>query len=639
MKPEDITARLQALKAELDKIGDRKISINLGGLQETKTEDIRTKLTALISTLKEFEDVEGIDLKGVNSLNKLLQLDVDPATLAKKFEDLAKAIRDFADQLRAIPDINTGFLASINNLIANGDKLANLATLIKAKQSDIDKVQNAVGTTNTDTRKLKTIEDVTAALAKEREEVDKLVDAFNAADRDTQLGMLSDIEKAQQSVAALEEKLDGLKQKQTEATLPKASDYSNALKYAKEYWQIKLKGNNATEEELTKLKVIEAEWDLLNSKVGEVTAKLEAQGRSTKSVSEFVAMYANNAGSGLQQYIKQETGIADPYKYLSESIIPNTSKYTSDVIKEATRLQSVFDKANIKHLIDTGAIKEINDAIASLKALKTEAASMEGKLVKSIKITGLIDEISKYKNTFSGLSRDTIGELDKYIRQLQDGLKNGMSVAKFNEVANAINGIKTRAREAGEETKSFWTRLGEQVQHTNEKMIGMYLSFYRIIGYIRQATSAVIELDSALTELRKITDISVERLNQSFQTSAETAKAMGSTIDAVISQTSDWSRLGYSIEDAEKLAKVSTLFQTVGDNMTAESASKAMISTLKGFDMAADEAMSVVDKYTEVANNFSIDTAGGEFPSPTYIVIYMYEDNYNGQRVIGHQRP
>lgn len=35
--------------------------------------------------------------------------------------------------------------------------------------------------------------------------------------------------------------------------------------------------------------------------------------------------------------------------------------------------------------------------------------------------------------------------------------------------------------------------------------------------------------------------------------------------------------------------------------MTAESASKAMISTLKGFDMGVDTAESIVDRYTEVA--------------------------------------
>lgn len=117
-------------------------------------------------------------------------------------------------------------------------------------------------------------------------------------------------------------------------------------------------------------------------------------------------------------------------------------------------------------------------------------------------------------------------------------------------------------------------------------MIGMYFSLYRVIGYIRQMTSAVIQLDSSLTELRKITLASNDRLEDSFKASAATAKELGSTVDAVISQTSDWSRLGYSLDEAEKLARVTTLFQTVGDNMTAETASKSMISTLKGYEVS-----------------------------------------------------
>ena len=57
---------------------------------------------------------------------------------------------------------------------------------------------------------------------------------------------------------------------------------------------------------------------------------------------------------------------------------------------------------------------------------------------------------------------------------------------------------------------------------------------------------------------------------------------------------------GYSIDEAEKLARVTTLFQTVGDNMTTDSASQAMISTLKGYEMGVDEAEDIVDRYNEV---------------------------------------
>ena len=44
--------------------------------------------------------------------------------------------------------------------------------------------------------------------------------------------------------------------------------------------------------------------------------------------------------------------------------------------------------------------------------------------------------------------------------------------------------------------------------------------------------------------------------------------------------------------------------------MTADSANSYLISTLQGFQMSADQAEGIVDKYNEVANHFAIDTAG-----------------------------
>lgn len=44
--------------------------------------------------------------------------------------------------------------------------------------------------------------------------------------------------------------------------------------------------------------------------------------------------------------------------------------------------------------------------------------------------------------------------------------------------------------------------------------------------------------------------------------------------------------------------------------MTQDTASQSLISTLKGFQIDASEAESIVDKFNEVANNYAIDTAG-----------------------------
>lgn len=549
LKVDDIRDRMEALRQSITAIGDKKISINLDGLKEVDANSIQSKLSALAGALKPFEEIKGIDLKGFNALNKILALDQDPEQLAKKFDDLAKAVKDFAVALQEIPMNNMGFLSSISQLIENGDKLANLATVIKAKQSDIDKAQNAIGSKPpkiTEDKRIDEIKRVEEAIANERKELERLDQAY--ADFEVRGGSFSEMAELQTASWSRRNNIKNLSAEleRLQEPLPKPIDYSNAVKEAKEYYQIKLRGDNATQEEIDTLNKIETKWHELNGAVDEVTASLEKQGKSTKAISEFTNMYANRMGTGLQQYaneyIKKAAG-TDPLKYLSEKIIAfdQKGKYTNEVMNEAKRLKNLFSADYIGELASNGSIDKINGLVEAFKKLKAEASSMEGKLVKPIKISGLLDEMSKYLSTYSGLSKQTREEIGALISELSSA--NNISVPRFNQIVETFNNIKVGARQAGEETKSFWSKLGTQVEHLNAQAFAMYLSWQDIIRYIRQAAGAVIELDSALTELRKVSDASTERLQQSFETSAKTAKELGSTVDAVINQTADWSRL------------------------------------------------------------------------------------------------
>ena len=140
--------------------------------------------------------------------------------------------------------------------------------------------------------------------------------------------------------------------------------------------------------------------------------------------------------------------------------------------------------------------------------------------------------------------------------------------------------------------------------------IGMYFGFTDIIRYAGEAVNKIIDVDTALTELRKVSDVSDDRLAVNFKNSANTAKELGSSITDVISATADWSRMGYDIDQSEELARVSTLYKNVGDGIDIESANESLISTLQGFQLDASDAESIIDKFNEVANNYAIDSAG-----------------------------
>lgn len=623
------------------------------------TSTANTESEALLNIAIALEQINGylanisdkninVSIKGLNSLTKL---DID-----KLDERLMKAWDSLDTFARGVSEIkidDSNIVSAINNLLKDGEKLKNLATIVSSSKKDIlgaaNTAMNATPNATGSAPNAKPDENIALAYQnalnsaerfyelrhmnrelteEETKELERLWTTWDNLGKE----LNANIQKLEQMGKSTKNAYGFMKQYNDDSGYkayvekletaqakgkPKedlGKPYKEAMDDVQRYYQLLLKSQHLNSEEAAELRKIEDEWQKLYTNVNNVTQAIEAQGKSTKALKSFTEMYTNRAGSGLEEYVKGELDkakLGNITKWIDDNIFAKSQvgKRSQNVIDFAQELKNTIKGITVTKIIDDGVFPNIDKVKSDFTTLVDMTKQLQEKMVNPLKVFNLADEIDKYLKQYTALPAKFTNPLQEYVKELK-GSNGEMLVSRYNEISNSFKQIKVEARNAGKETKSFWTKMGESVSHANAQMIGMYFSFYRIIGYIRQMTQEVIKLDSALTELRKITNISTTRLDESFERSTQTAKALGSTIDAVISQTSDWSRLGYSIEDAEKLARVSTLFQTVGDNMTAESASKAMISTLKGFDLAADAAESVVDRYVEIANNFSIDTAG-----------------------------
>lgn len=134
--------------------------------------------------------------------------------------------------------------------------------------------------------------------------------------------------------------------------------------------------------------------------------------------------------------------------------------------------------------------------------------------------------------------------------------------------------------------------------------IGAYLasmtSIYKVWNTLQQGVQYVREIDSALTELKKVTDETEESYDRFLQTASKTADKVGSTIKEIVSSTADWARLGYSMEDAASLAESTSVLLNVSEFSSIDDATSALISTMQAFDYAAKDSMHVVDVMNEI---------------------------------------
>ena len=131
------------------------------------------------------------------------------------------------------------------------------------------------------------------------------------------------------------------------------------------------------------------------------------------------------------------------------------------------------------------------------------------------------------------------------------------------------------------------------------KEIGQYLvgsnAIYRVWNQLKQGITYVKEIDAALTELKKVTDETEKTYDNFLNTATKTASKVGSTIKEVVSSTADFARLGYSLEDAAKMAENAQLLMNVSEFTDISSATDTLISAVQAFSYTADETLHVVD--------------------------------------------
>lgn len=186
----------------------------------------------------------------------------------------------------------------------------------------------------------------------------------------------------------------------------------------------------------------------------------------------------------------------------------------------------------------------------------------------------------------------------------------------LNHLASQFTKLDKAADKAGLKMEKFTDRISSKL-----KEYSAYISVAEVFMYISQAMkdmfNQVLAVDTAMTELKKVTDETSTSYDNFLNNAASRAKELGTTVDGLVESTADFARLGYEFDDAQGLAEVANIYAVVGDEIEGvEGATESLISTLTAFKDEAnglndsDFALSIVDKMNEVSNNFAISSGG-----------------------------
>lgn len=241
------------------------------------------------------------------------------------------------------------------------------------------------------------------------------------------------------------------------------------------------------------------------------------------------------------------------------------------------------------------AIDTTNISFANLSS-ESKLAGKE--LDNRLHLDNLIRELQKYKDSLTSAFNGS--EYEQEYERILAMLKDSSTYFKAGE--QAVENFKNACYKAGLETETLGQKLSRLFKEHFQTAIAM-AGVAMVKQGLREVYDNVLELDTAVTELKKVSKMTGDEMNEYLDRTATNARELGANISDLVSSTADWKRLGYTDKDSEELARVSALMANVGDQIdNATTASSYLISTMQGFGLVADDAEHLLDCMNQIAN-------------------------------------
>ena len=315
-------------------------------------------------------------------------------------------------------------------------------------------------------------------------------------------------------------------------------------------------------------------------------------------------------------------------------VYKQTESALKKMAEEAEKVKSAADvptfiAAMAKQFKDAKTpIESVSDALNAVKTkigeTKAEADKFNGALKSQRDVNTYIKSVSnslytaqRYLSNNSKITTDPAiyARYLEYIERYQELLKSGKITQQngqeyASKASKEFAELKKAVQDAGLETDTLAMKF-KKLFETNIKSQFASQVINIVEQGLRQIYQNVVNIDSAMTELKKVTNETDNTYDAFLDDAGTRAKNLGASISDIVTASADFARLGYNLKDSKELADAAVLYQHVGDGISSvNDASESIISTMKAFGVEAKDVTSIVDKFNEVGNNYAISSAG-----------------------------
>lgn len=580
--------------------------------------DYTAKLSAFKSANKGIESGIGNEINAVNVAIDNLGKGGSIAEVDKLFNSLKTTASNIRQNLKSLTSSfneTTNAENTLAKMPATIQEISNSFSKLKQQPSEVSEL---IGNLNSQLNKVNETENQFGRNEKWSEEYRELVVSVKKAEteiKNLQLLEKSDNSEAQQQASRYNKIIENislinkLEKQRISAGKEETVEINRQIKNAK--------GRISTAESyLEKHKLISSEYEeqiRLLKKTGEYEQAI-VKAKSADKSSATSTKTENNVARLTQNLTTLET------KWKESPIFSGEFQEKFNELK--TSLSNVggdpkaLDEYRIKLNELTNELKRADVAYKASFSSNKSQQSIEAtrqnikKLIYTIQTWQQANTKAMSKNTFNGGTYQV--ETDNMIASLKKLLNASDLTASdlkvnVDKINRSFRTMSSEAQAAGVNGLSFFDKIKEDALKFTS-----WMSLTTVIsGISREAVkfyNNVVDIDTAMTDLRKVTDNTNQQYAEFFDNIGQKAKDLKIDLSDLISQTAEWGKRGYSLDEAETLATNSGIYSVVGevDNATAV---QDLTTVMKSYNMTVDESINIVDKFNAISNKYAVSAS------------------------------
>ena len=504
----------------------------------------------------------------------------------------------------------------INNF-TNEDRKLKLDIDTKTLESAIHKLDKMLDSLGEGTGDFKQFENLSKELSNIVSEVQSLSRAFGKVDDSGTKTLLSSIQNIDKSLSELSQNILNVNKNMsnmggnTSGAVKQVQNISNAYQDAAKEAE---KLADAQSKIGQKTNISSASVESATNSIKEENNVLE---QNTQKVKENTQAKEQNANVNLNKYDKRldsYNGKIDKYKttidrfndggWTSKTYLENVQAVKNAVHEYETLLNELKGKdASLVTSDDINRLdkyeKKIKDTIATVTNM---SASEKG--YNFVSGQKELDKIHKLLAENSNMTSEAKNKIKAYYKEIESG-NPSMSLDKIHGEILKIYNAEVEAGRAG---RTLWDTLKNSGFHQIAAQMAGMVGVYDVINLGKEGFNVVRELNTALTEMRKVSDETVQSLKDYQATTFDTADAVGTTAKQIQNSTADWMRLGESMNQAAESAKDANVLLNVSEFEGIDEATESLVSMSQAYKDL--DKMDIIDVLNNIGNNYSISTDG-----------------------------